>query len=67
MNWRKKFSPQSCAPVAQGIEQQIPNLLAACSIHAGGTPNGDAVSFNQAYGPYRQVLFNTILSEVKQW
>jgi hypothetical protein len=25
------------APVAQGIEQQIPNLLAAGSIPAGGT------------------------------
>jgi hypothetical protein len=25
------------APVAQWIEQQIPNLLAACSIHARGT------------------------------
>ncbi len=25
------------APVAQWIEQQIPNLCAACPIHAGGT------------------------------
>lgn len=27
------------APVAQGIEQRIPNPCAACSIHAGGTNN----------------------------
>ena len=28
---------QGFAPVAQWIEQRIPNPCAACSIHAGGT------------------------------